>query len=70
MSSQEISAKGIDAKTAARNEASDDMDATYQEIAKDVNALTREEQMDVLSRFFFFLFFYFHHLVVLNFISF
>lgn len=46
---EEISAKGIDAKTAARNEASDDMDATYQEIAKDVNALTREEQMDVLS---------------------
>ncbi|XP_038875489.1 something about silencing protein 10 isoform X2 [Benincasa hispida] len=46
---EEISAKGIDSKTSARNEASENMDATYQEIAKDVNALTREEQMDVLS---------------------
>ncbi|XP_022155425.1 something about silencing protein 10 [Momordica charantia] len=45
---EEISAKGTDVKTSARNEAPDDMDATYQEIAKDVNALTREEQMDVL----------------------
>ncbi|XP_011656740.1 something about silencing protein 10 isoform X2 [Cucumis sativus] len=46
---EEMNGKGVDAKTSARKEASDDMDATYQEIAKDVNALTREEQMDVLS---------------------
>lgn len=46
---EEISAKGIDTKTSAKNEAPDDMDATYQEIAKDVSALTREEQMDILS---------------------
>lgn len=60
-----MNGKGVDAKTSARKEASDDMDATYQEIAKDVNALTREEQMDVLSRYCLFL-----HLVVINFISF
>ncbi|KAE8076629.1 hypothetical protein FH972_015266 [Carpinus fangiana] len=42
---EEISAKG---RSRNRKETTDDMDVAYEEVEKDLNALSREEQMDVL----------------------
>lgn len=48
---QEISAKGKSSKkTRVRKEVLDDMGTAYEEVKKDLNALSREEQMDVLYR--------------------
>ncbi|KAB1213217.1 hypothetical protein CJ030_MR5G022394 [Morella rubra] len=46
---EEISAKGKSSKkTRVRKEVLDDMGTAYEEVKKDLNALSREEQMDVL----------------------
>ena len=48
---QEIPAKRKNRKKSPeRNEALDDMGAAYEEVKKDLSALSREEQMDVLYR--------------------
>jgi hypothetical protein len=48
---QEIPAKRKSRKKAPeRNEALDDTGAAYEEVKKDLSALSREEQMDVLYR--------------------
>ena len=48
---QEIPAKRKGRKKSPeRNEAFDDTGAAYEEVKKDLSALSREEQMDVLYR--------------------
>jgi U3 small nucleolar RNA-associated protein 3 len=44
---QEIPAKG---RSRNRKETMDDVGVAYEEVKKDLNALSREEQMDVLYR--------------------
>lgn len=48
---QDILVKGKDASKPSKDKgAQDEVGTTYEEVKKDLNALTREEQMDVVYR--------------------